>query len=121
MPMGVTAAMKKVFDLYLSGPMTGLVDLNRPAFSKAAKALRKKGYSLISPPELDRNEPQRSWEGCLRRDIKKEMLCHGVATLPGWKKSQGANLEIYIAKALGMPVHPVCYYLKGRKRALHQP
>ena len=105
----------RTYDLYISGGMTGIPDLNRPAFAKAAKALRKKGYSCVSPPELDKNAPQRSWEGCLRRDIKKEMLCKGIATLPGWKKSRGANLEIYIAKALSMPVKPVKWYLRRKK------
>lgn len=108
--------MKTVFDLYLSGPMTGVPDLNRPAFTKAAKALRKKGYSVVNPPELDKNDPQRSWEGCLRRDISHEMKCKAIATLPRWKKSRGANLEIYIGKSLKLPIHPVSHYLKRRKR-----
>lgn len=97
--------------LYLSGPMTGLPDLNRPAFNKAAKLLRSKGWKVINPPELDRNNPQRSWEGCLRRDITQLMLCGKVATLPKWQKSRGANLEVYIAKALKYPIHPVRFYL----------
>lgn len=97
--------------LYLSGPMTGLPNLNREAFNKAAKALRTKGYKVVNPPELDRNEPQRSWEGCLRRDIKHLMECEIVATLPRWTKSKGANLEIYIAKMLKYKIHPVNYYL----------
>lgn len=97
--------------LYLSGPMSFLPDLNRPAFNKAAKALRRKGYRVVNPPELDRNEPQRSWEGCLRRDIAYLLKCNSVATLPNWKKSRGANLEIYIAKALKYSIHPVRFYL----------
>jgi Domain of unknown function (DUF4406) len=100
--------------LYLSGPMTGLLDLNRPAFNKAAKLLRSKGYKVINPPELDKDEPQRSWEGCLRRDIRHLMSCDLIATLPGWKKSKGANLEIYIGKALSIPIHPVKYYRRRK-------
>ena len=42
------------------------------------------------------------------------MKCDGVATLPGWKKSRGAKLEVYIAKALKWPVHSVAYYLGGK-------
>lgn len=106
--------MKKEIDIYLSGPMTGLPDFNRPAFYRATKALRKKGYTVVNPPELDANEPQRSWIGCLRRDIKHLVKCKAIATLPGWKKSRGANLEIYIGRALSFPVHPVSYYMKGR-------
>ncbi len=100
--------MKK---LYVSGGMTGLKDNNVPAFNKASKALRKKGYKIISPPELDRVSKHRTWEGYLRRDIGFLVTCDGVATLNGWKKSRGANLEVYIAKALSMEVHPVNYYL----------
>lgn len=97
--------------LYLSGPMTGIKDHNIPAFNKAAGELRRAGYQVVNPPELDLKDPQRTWEGCLRRDIKHEMSCEEIATLPGWKKSRGANLEIYIGKALSMPVHSVSYYL----------
>jgi hypothetical protein len=106
--------MKKEIDIYLSGPMTGLPDLNRPAFYKATVALRKKGYSVINPPELDAGEPQRSWEGCLRRDIKYLVKCKAIATLRGHMASRGARLEIYIGKALSFPIHPVAYFLKRR-------
>ncbi len=98
--------------LYLSGPMTGIKDHNVPAFDRAATALRAAGYRVVNPPELDMRQPQRSWEGCLRRDISYEMACDAIATLPGWKKSRGANLEIYIGKQIKMPVHTVQYYLE---------
>ncbi len=100
--------------LYLSGPMTGLKDLNKTAFEKAAKQLRQRGYKVINPHDLDKNEPKRTWEDCLRRDIGHEMYCTAIATLPNWKKSRGARLEIYIGKSLKYPVHPVNYWLKRR-------
>jgi hypothetical protein len=84
--------------------MTGYKDKNFPAFISAAKKLRKAGYLVINPAELDVNEPEDVWEECLRRDIRELMACSGVATLPGWKKSRGANLEVFIARALGWPV-----------------
>lgn len=97
--------------LYLSGPMTGWPNLNREAFAKAAKALRKKGYRVINPPELDKNNPQRSWEGCLRRDITELMKCDKIATLPKWTKSRGATLEVYIGKALKYKIQRLQRYL----------
>lgn len=100
--------------LYISGKMTGVRDLNRPAFAKAAKVLRNKGFKVLSPPEFDLDEPASSWEGCLRRDIKHLVNCVAIATLPGWKKSRGANLEVHIGKALNMPVHTVAYYLRRK-------
>jgi Domain of unknown function (DUF4406) len=94
--------------------MAGLPDLNRPAFNRGAMALRKNGYRVVNPPELDKNDPQRSWEGCLRRDIVHLMRCDSIATLPRWTKSRGANLEIYIGRALKYPIHTVDYWLKRR-------
>lgn len=102
--------------LYLSGPMTSIKDLNRPCFRRYAKALRKKGYRVVSPPELDKISPQRTWEGCLQRDIQYLMTCDKIAVLPGWKKSRGANLEVYIGKALKYPVRTVNYWRKRRAK-----
>lgn len=92
--------------------MTGMPDLNRPAFHKAAVALRKKGYKVVNPPELDKDNPQRSWEGCLRRDIAKLLECDKIALLSGWHHSKGANLEVHIGKELKYKIKPVKYFLK---------
>ena len=99
--------------IYLSGPMTGVKDLNVPAFNKAAKKLRAKGYLVVNPPELDRKERKDTWEDCLKRDLRYVVECDAIATLPNWQKSRGANLEIYVGKAVSMPVHTVAYYLKS--------
>lgn len=102
--------------IYISGPMSNMPNNNVPAFNKAAKALRKKGYRVVNPAELDKGEPCRTWEDCLRRDIRHLTSCTDIATLPGYKKSRGATLEIYIGKALSFAVHPLNYYLKRRNK-----
>ena len=100
-------------NLYISGPMTGIKNKNYEAFATATIELRTAGYDITNPWQLDKNEPEVTWEDCLRRDIKEMMLqCNGVATLPRWKKSKGAQLEVYIAKALKWPVHTVTYWRK---------
>lgn len=101
--------------IYVSGPMSGLPKNNVLAFNAAAKALRKKGYKVVNPAELDKGEPCRTWEDCLRRDIRHLTDCTDVATLPGWTKSRGANLEMHIAKALSFETHPIDHYLQRRK------
>lgn len=103
---------KRKLKIYLSGPMTGVEDLNRPLFNQIAKELRSQGYKLVNPPELDKNEPQRSWEGCLKRDIRYLLQCDAVANLPRWQKSRGATLENYIARQLKYEIHPYQYFLK---------
>lgn len=90
-------------------------DKNFPAFMKGAGALRDKGHFVVNPAELDIGEPETTWEACLRRDLRELLKCNGIATLPGWKKSRGANLEIYVGKALGFQVHSTDYWLKKRR------
>lgn len=94
--------------VYISGPMTGLPEHNFPAFHNAAKRLRALGVEVVNPAEIN-PEPGMPWAWYMRRDIKALMDCDAVATLPGWENSKGATLEVQIATALGMPVHPVIY------------
>ncbi len=99
--------------LYLSGPMTGYKKLNRPLFSRFAKKLRQKGYTVVNPAELG----DAIWIVCLTRDLVFLLLfCNKIAVLPGWKKSKGATLEVHVAKELDMPVHKVEYWLNRGKR-----
>ena len=104
--------------IYLSGPMSGLPNNNVPTFNKAAKKLRAAGYRVVNPAELDEGEPKTSWVECLKRDLKWLTACEAIATLPKWRKSRGANLEIYVGKQLDYPVHTVGYFLKHNRRGL---
>lgn len=95
--------------LYISGPITGMPDLNFPAFHEAAAALRAAGYTVTNPAELDAQDAGKTltWEQYMRRDIVALMACDGIAVLPGWRESKGASLETTIAYRLEMPVHTV--------------
>jgi len=88
--------------IYLSGPMTNMLDLNFPLFHSTAASLRAAGHSFINPAEL--NPDPGTWSECMRRDIAALMDCDTVATLPGWEHSKGARLEVLIAERLGMTV-----------------
>lgn len=89
--------------IYLSGPMTGLPELNFPAFAKWAAYLREQGHSVVSPHELVPDNTK-SWAECMRIDLMALLKCHAIYLLPGWDKSRGALLEHHIAHALGMRV-----------------
>ena len=99
--------------LYISGPISGMPDLNFPAFNEAAAKLRAAGYTVTNPAEMDAQDNGKTltWEEYMRRDIKVLMDCDGVALLPGWSYSRGANLEVDIAKRLSMPHWPVPVWL----------
>lgn len=94
--------------IYLSGPMTGLPEYNFPAFFAEAERLRGLGFDVVNPAEI--NPDGGTWEECMRRDVALLVTCDHVATLPGWDKSQGAQLEVYIADRLGIrdsPAHTI--------------
>jgi len=102
--------------IYVAGPMTGLPKKNFPAFMTAARKLRKKGYKVINPAELENIKPIcTTWEECLRRDLCYILAkCYGVATLSGYKRSRGALLETYVAKQLDMQIHSLEYWLENK-------
>jgi hypothetical protein len=87
--------------VYLSGPMSGIVDNNFPAFHRAAAQLRASGLDVVSPAEI---QEAGTWELCLRADIRELCTCDAIALMPGWENSKGANLELHVAHRLGMEV-----------------
>lgn len=100
---GIELAPSRKNRLYLAGPMTGLPDLNFPAFNAAAAALRERGYHVENPAEHGIVEGA-EWGDYLRYDIGRLVTCEGIALLPGWFQSKGARLEANIAKELGMEI-----------------
>jgi hypothetical protein len=89
--------------IYLSGPMAGLPEHNYPAFNVTANELRSAGHEVVNPAELH-PEPGKTWEQCLRTDIRELCSCDAIALMPGWERSKGANLELHIAHRVGMDV-----------------
>lgn len=89
--------------LYIAGPMTGLPDLNFPAFHAAARQLRDLGHEVINPAEIC-PDPNADWHDCMRKDIAALVTCTGIVLLPGWRNSKGATLEHHIAERLGFEI-----------------
>ena len=94
--------------IYISGPMTGYPDFNRPAFHEAEAQLELAGYETISPAHIRLphiKEP--TWGQWMRPAITLMMGATGVATLPNHLESRGSRLELQIARELGMTVRTV--------------
>lgn len=104
--------------IYLSGPMTGLPEGNRPAFMDAAQRLRSRGFTVINPAEYGSAEDD--WYAAMRRDIRMLMDADAVVTLPGWERSRGARLEVYVASQLKMPVYTLAAFLRTAAMDLAQ-
>ena len=95
--------MKNPMRVYIAGRMTGLPDLNFPAFHAEAKYLRSLGFDVVNPAEVNPDHTM-PWNECMRRDIAELVKCDAIRMLPGWEGSKGAMLEYHIAERLGMAV-----------------
>jgi len=84
--------------------MSGIPELNFPAFHAEAARLRGMGYQIVNPAEL--NPTSSDWLECMRIDIRELVMCDGVLVMPGWEQSRGARLEHDIARGLGLTVMP---------------
>ena len=113
--------------VYIAGPMTGIPQFNFPAFDAAAENLRtmfaSDGLVVISPAEMDDPDTRaaamsspdgapgsgtasdETWGDFLSRDVKLVAdVVDAVMVLPGWERSKGARLEVYVAQTVGKPI-----------------
>lgn len=117
--------------IYLAGPMRGIAEFNFPAFRSASAFLRDiVGWEVFSPAEKDEEVHDQNFSKqfktgeeanianaeskgfSLRRALGDDTawICShadGVAMLPGWEKSRGAQAEVALAKALGLKLYPL--------------
>lgn len=89
--------MKRV---YISGPCTGIAQLNRPAFELAATTLKSMGYWPVNP--LDLNTDDTPYADAMRTDIRVLLDCDAIHLLSGWTNSRGATLEKDVANIIGL-------------------
>lgn len=97
---------------YLAGPMRGYPEYNFPAFYAAAKSLRDRGIEVWSPAENDvhadgfdpTKDTAQPMVHYMKRDLPAVLDADFVAVLPGWERSQGASLEVHVARTCGIPV-----------------
>jgi hypothetical protein len=105
----MSKVQKSRMRVYISGPMTGIPEFNRPAFIKAKCKLIALGYDVISPVDVgdelaERMAPTKpNWTDYMRDDIRALVECEAIYLLDGWDKSKGATAEKRIADDLGIP------------------
>jgi len=83
--------------LYISGPITGLKEGNRPLFDEAKKFLLDNKYEVVSPFDIDATLTS-SYDGTYWKIIGKDLeiisTVDGIVLLNGWYRSVGARLEV---------------------------
>lgn len=89
--------------IYISGPISNMLDLNKPAFAAAADLIRSFGHDPVNPHDIVPKKRTPAWSDHMRADIKALMDCDVLIHLPTWSNSKGARVEWQIAFALGMP------------------
>lgn len=97
--MKTTSSVRRI---YISGPMTGMEDLNLEAFTAAENLLLEQGNIPINPHRFPK---QKSYEDYLLFDL--EILAtsaDAVALLPGWEQSPGAKKELQLALELELEI-----------------
>lgn len=108
---------------YICGPMTNIPRFNYPLFNIVAHHLRlDPANTVVSPTELDsklmqdlamasldgdltkmQNDSGETWGDVLARDVKLiEKQIGKFALLPGWQKSRGARLEVFVGLLVGV-------------------
>lgn len=87
--------------------MTGLPELNYPAFMTAAEHLRALGHEVYNPAEWE----ARYNKGVFNHTIEFADYCtfisreaDGLVVLPGWENSPGATAEVALAQAIKKPI-----------------
>ncbi len=95
--------------IYISGPITGVSNWE-DLFNKAAEFYKKLGFKVINPVELAKLAEEKYGKDCSRKhylkiDIESLLNCDGIAFLPNWESSKGAQLEKQIAKELELEEH----------------
>ena len=101
--------------VYLSGPMTGIKDFNRKGFAEAEDVLREHfgdKIAVVNPWKLGkaledifqkdgRGKP--GYYDYLRYDVQWLAQSDAVLLLPGFKKSNGVEIEMDVAGRLCIP------------------
>jgi len=86
--------------VYISGPITGIPEGNRPAFAAMAARLTAGGWRVINPHDLCDSHLILSWEEYMRQDLAALLTCTHIVMLEGWGQSLGARLEKLVADAV---------------------
>ncbi len=109
--------------VYIAGPMSGHTAYNFPAFDRARNELQDLGHEVVSPADLDRADGieeagehdlgggekfevgRAARAFFLRRDLAALLDCEALVLLDGWEDSQGANVELLVARSTDIPVY----------------
>ena len=93
--------------VYISGPITGIKNANKEAFTEMEEILVTMGYKVSNPRrhQIPKGLAEKDiWNVMMKISLKDMVNCNSIVMLDGWEFSRGAGIEFDIAKALKMPI-----------------
>lgn len=96
--------------VYISGPMSGLIDENASAFSAGVAYVRDVFHAdavnphALTPARLPGESDSSFYDRCLRLDLAALARCDVIFLLPGWQQSKGVRRELALALSLGLEI-----------------
>lgn len=88
--------------IYISGPMTGIIDYKK-YFDDAEEKLKELGLHVFNPASTDAVLPScMTYDEILKIDLDLLEMCDAIFLLKGWQNSKGAKIELQ--KALDMHI-----------------
>jgi hypothetical protein len=96
--------------IYISGPMTGHVNLNESRFAETAEYIHTLGHTPVNPHDISMtveaspgyDDP--CWEDYMKADLAELEKCDAIFMMDGWTTSRGAKVEFEFAVAHGIRI-----------------
>lgn len=89
--------------IYIAGPMRGMPDMNKPAFSAAQEWLESLGWQPINPAHFDyvfgENPTGKILDAVCDAELAAIPHLDAIYLLRGWERSEGARAELAVALA----------------------
>jgi len=82
--------------VYISGPMSNIPEYNAPLFMAADEELMELGHSRFNPAA----GLYECWAIAMEQDLSQLCGCSVMLLLPNWQTSQGARIEVFVARRL---------------------
>ena len=87
--------------VYISGPITDRPHRNEAAFRRAAAQIEAAGHEPFVPIDVVPDDVS-DWHEAMRHCLSWLPSCDAVAMLDGWEGSDGARVELIVARACGL-------------------